>query len=117
MLKGLSKRFGGTTRIESGYAGVPSIPSGSRKLLRPTPTRRKCCCGPRFTCSCSDKTMLVNSSQVEGGEAGVGLPARKFNPPGLRLRATPPLALHLSIPPLADPPHRPTPPSHAHVAP
>ena len=47
---------------------------GSRKLLRPTPTRRKRCCVPRSTRSRSDKAMLVNSSQ-DRGRRGWGMAA------------------------------------------
>ena len=44
---------------------------GSRKLLRPTPTKRKRCCGSRFTRWRRVSAILVNSSQVAGGDGGV----------------------------------------------
>src|ERR1700730_19469341 len=69
-------------------AGCSSASSGPRKLLKPTPTRRKRCCGPRSTRSLSDKAMLVNSSQEEGGEAGVWLRVRILNSLVFSLRTT-----------------------------
>ena len=48
----------------------------SRKLLRPTPTRRNRCCESSPTRPRSDRAMVVNSSQEEGGEAGVWLRVR-----------------------------------------
>src|SRR5881227_3575216 len=60
-------------------AGWADASSGSRKLLRATPTRRKRCAGFRPTRSRSDSAMLVNSSQDEGGEAGVWLRVRILN--------------------------------------
>src|SRR6202161_410321 len=53
--------------------------SDSRKLLRPTPTKRKRCPGPREIRSRSDRAMAVNSSQDDGGVVGVWLRERMLN--------------------------------------
>src|ERR1700685_2015403 len=72
----------------AGCGGASSLSAGSEKLLKPTPTRRKRFCGPRPTRSRSDSAMLVNSSQVEGGEAGVWLRVRISNSLVFSLRTT-----------------------------
>lgn len=54
-------------------------PSGSRKLLRPTPTRRKRCAGPRPMRSRSDSATVVNSSHEAGGTIGVWLRVSMLN--------------------------------------
>ena len=47
--------------------------SASRKLPRPTPTRRNLCCASTPTLSSRDSATRVNSSQEAGGEGGVWL--------------------------------------------
>src|ERR1700733_5689212 len=61
------------------YSKRVGRPSGSRKLLSPTPTRRNRCLGFVVTRSRSDRAILVNSSQEEGGEPGVWLRVRILN--------------------------------------
>src|SRR5713101_4452496 len=75
----------GSYSNRGGCAGVSSFSffsffsPGSRLLLKPTPTRRKRCCGPSSTRSRSDKAMLVNSSQEDGGDPGVWLRVTMLN--------------------------------------
>ena len=63
-------------------------PSDSRKLLRPTPTRRKRCCGSMFTRSRRDSAMAGQLLQEAGGESGVWLRVRISNSLVLSLRTT-----------------------------
>jgi hypothetical protein len=62
--------------------------SDSRKLLRPTPTRRKCWRGSSSTRSRSDSAMSVTSSHEVGGEGGVQLRVRMLNSLVFSLRTT-----------------------------
>jgi hypothetical protein len=52
------------------------VPSGSRKLLRPTPTRRKRWAGPRSIRFRRESAIDVNSSHETGGTSGVWLRVR-----------------------------------------
>jgi len=74
-----SPRRGGEDSFYSKRAGWAHALSGSRKLLKPTPTKRKSCFEPRSTRSRSDKAMLVGSSQEEGRAYGVWLRVRILN--------------------------------------
>src|SRR5579864_3363265 len=74
--------------FHSKRSGCSGASSGSRKLLKPTPTRRKRCFGPMFTLSRSIRAMLVNSSQQEGAGDGVWLRVRILNSLVFSLRTT-----------------------------
>src|ERR1700722_794936 len=63
----------------SNKAACAERSSGSRKLLRPTPTRRNRCCGPRATRSRSESAIAVSCRQEEGGDDGVWLRVRILN--------------------------------------
>ena len=59
--------------FHSKRSGCAGASSGSRKLLKPTPTSRKRCFGPTSTLSRSIRAMPVNSSREEGAELDVWL--------------------------------------------